>query len=113
MKPRGTHYRIINKLLNKFMKKRGFHYTFRFHPIQHATIKNTSKRRYFNIETVSVYDRIPLRQNEYEKISKELKKNLEMLIQTVESDYNYRVNVVKLKTKHRVVSGSLLSYHPN
>lgn len=113
MKPTGTPYRIINKLLSQLMRKRGFNYTFRFHPLQHATLKTTDKRNYFNIENVSVYDKTPLRENEYERMKKELKYCLEMIIQTVESDYNYRVNVVKLKTKHRVVSGTLLSFHQN
>lgn len=113
MKPTGTPYRIINKLLNKLMKKRGFNYTFMFHPIQYETLKTTNKIRYFNVEIVSVYDRVSLRQNECDKMCKELKKCLEMIIQTVDCNLNYRVNVVKLKTKHRIVSGSLLSYHPN
>ncbi len=113
MKPKGTPYRIINKLLNQLMRKRGFNYTFRFHPLQHATLKFTNKRNFFNIENVSVYDKTPLRQNDYDRMSKELKICLEMIIQTVECDFRYRVNVVKLKTKHQVVSGTLLSCHQN
>jgi hypothetical protein len=109
MKNKGvTNFRIINILLNKFMRKRGIKYTFHFHSIPHIVGKETKIPYYYIEEVISIYDRIPLRMSEYDIIRKELIDCLNFILPNVECDYCYHVKSIKLITKHRIVSGVIL-----
>lgn len=106
--------RTINKLLNRYMKKEyNYDFVFYLNPVQHLMNKRLNSDFYFIEEIVSVNLKSSINMYEKDKLCKDLKECLNMIIPFVESSDFSKINKVKLKIREQVVSGTLLRTIPN
>jgi hypothetical protein len=107
MKDKELKYRVVNILLNKVMKKKYEDFVFYLVPINY--LMNNETKSVFNSRTeiVSVNSKIPINMILRDKLKFEIKKQLNIVISVVEGNTKYKVDRVKLKFKHPILSGTL------
>jgi hypothetical protein len=113
MNQQDLYCRIINKLLNHLMKKKyNYDFVFYLNPVQHLMNKKLNSDFYMIEEIVSINLKYSINMYQYDRLCKDLKECLNMILPYVEcSDYR-KINKVKLVIRQQVVSGILHQISP-
>lgn len=101
------YYRVINKLLNREMKKKYFYYDYVFllNPIQY--INNREVGTYYRFqEIVSINIKSPINEYQKDKLIKDLKVCLNSIVPFVEGGDYRKISNVSIKISQPIRSGT-------
>ncbi len=106
--------RVINKLLNRYMKQKlKYDLVFYLNPVQHLLNKSLNSDFHKIEEEVSVNLKSSITTFEYDVLSIEIKDCLNFIIPMVEGSDFKKINNINLKIRQKLVSGTLPRKFPN
>ena len=107
MNDKELKYRVVNKLLNKVMKKKYGDFLFYLLPVNYL-INNEMNCDYISrTEIILVNIKTPINMILKDKLELELKHHLNIIISVVEGNSKLKIDKVKLKFNQPVLSGTL------
>jgi hypothetical protein len=107
MNDKELKYLVVNKLLNKVMKKKYEEFVFYLTPFNYLINNEVNNEYTFRTEVVSVKVKKPVNMILNDRLEMEIKHNLNNIISVVEGNTRLKVDKVKIKYNQPLVSGIL------
>jgi hypothetical protein len=107
MNDKELKYRVINKLLNRVMKKKYEEFVFYLIPVNYLMNNELNNEYTFRTEVVSVKVKKPVNMILNNMLEMEIKHYLNNIISVVEGNRIVKVDKVKIKYNQPLVSGIL------
>jgi hypothetical protein len=107
MNEKELKYRVVNKLLNRVMKKKYGDFVFYLVPVNYLMNNEMNCDYISRTEIISVNIKTPINMILRDRLELEIKHHLNTIISVVEGNSKLKVDRVKLKFNQPVLSGTL------